>query len=127
MHNFIPKSLLHREIIKCKPMGKYLGNYKCHANCLSYALRKGNVSKIIGVAQIFNDESCVTHFILLLIDGTYIDPTYGNLTNVMYSHNIIIEEYEVDTFNPNRELNNLRNYIFNLLPWYHRLFHKNPY
>lgn len=125
--NIVPKALEHREIIKCKPIGKYLGNYKCHANCLSYALRKQNVDKILGVAQVFNDQTCVAHFIVRLTNGTYIDPTYGNLTDILYSHNIIIEEYEVNTFNPNRELQNLKDYLFSLRPWYYRLLHKNNY
>ena len=35
----IPDKLKHREIIKCVPKGRYIGNYKCHVNCLSYAHR----------------------------------------------------------------------------------------
>ena len=124
----VPKSLEHKEIINCKPVGKYIGNYKCHVNCLSYAIRHPNkVKSIVGVAQVFNDDSCVAHFIIQLIDGTYIDPTYGNMTKELYSYCIPIERYVIDTFNANRELQNLKDYLFSLQPWYYRLFHKNHY
>ena len=124
----LPKVLEHKEIIKCKPVGKYIGNYKCHINCLSYAIRHPKkVKHILGVAQVFNDNTCVAHFILELIDGTYIDPTYGNMSQQLYSYCIPIECYDVATFNVNRELQNLKDYLFSLQPWYYKLFHRNPY
>lgn len=124
----IPKSLEHKEIIQCKPKGKYIGNYKCHVNCLSYARRHPDkVKSIVGVAQVFNDHSCVAHFIIQLLDGTYIDPTYGNMTKELYKYCIPIEYYNVSTFKPSRELQNLKDYLFSLTPWYFRLFRKNPY
>ena len=127
MSGAIPLALQHREIIKCKPKGKYLGNYKCHANSLSYALRHPNVVAIVGVMQVFNDATGVAHFIVKLDDGTYLDPTYGNLSEVLYEYCIVIEEYKVDTFNPNRELQNLKDYLYSLQPWYSKLFRRHHY
>ena len=124
----LPKALEHKEIIKCKPIGKYIGNYHCHINCLSYAIRHPKkVKYILGVAQVFSDDSCVAHFIIELNDGTFIDPTYGNMTEALYKYCVPIERYEVNTFKPNRELQNLKDYLFSLQPWYYRLFNKNPY
>lgn len=124
----VPKSLTHREIINCKPRGIYIGNYRCHVNCLSYARKHPKkVKYIVGVAQVFNDNTCVAHFIIQLIDGTYIDPTYGNMTKQLYSYCIPIEYYDVSTFKPNRELQNLKDYLFSLQPWYYRLFRTNTY
>ena len=126
--NNLPKSLNHKEIIKCKPVGKYIGNYKCHVNCLSYAIRHPKkVKHILGVAQVFSDNTCVAHFIIELNDGTYIDPTYGNMAKHLYNYCVPFERYEVKTFNPNRELQNLKDYLFSLQPWYYKLFHRNPY
>ena len=105
----IPKPLTHREIIKCTPKGKYLGNYKCHVNCLSYALRHPDkVKSIVGVLQVFNDSEGVAHFVLEMVDGTYYDPTYGNMSGIMDSYCIPIEYYKVKSFNPVRELQNLK-------------------
>ena len=120
----IPKQLEHRELVKCEPKGKYIGNYKCHCNCLSYALRNNNVESIVGVMQVFPHLQGAAHFIVKLYDGTYIDPTYGNLANTLYDYCIVIEEYKIDTFKPNRELENLQNYLKSLRPWYLRLFTK---
>lgn len=119
----VPLSLQHKEIIKCIPKGKYIGNYKCHVNCLSYALRHPTkVKSIVGVAQVFSNNTCVAHFVLEMIDGTYYDPTYGNMSGILDSYCIPIEYYKVETFKPNRELENLQNYINSLNPWYHRWF-----
>ena len=124
----VPNALQHKEIIKCKPKGKYIGNNRCHVNCLSYTLRHPNkVKSIVGVAQVFNDNTCVAHFIVQFMDGTYFDPTYGNMTDVLYSYCIPIERYEVKNFNPSRELQNLKDYLFSLQPWYYKIFHRNPY
>ena len=124
----LPKSLAHREIINCKPRGIYIGNYRCHVNCLSYARKHPKkVKHIVGVAQVFSDNSCVAHFIVELYDGTYIDPTYGNMSKLLYSYCVPIERYEIKTFNSSRELQNLKDYLFSLQPWYYRLFHKNNY
>lgn len=128
MLNNVPKSLNHKEILKCIPKGKYLGNFRCHENCLSYALRHPTkVSSIIGVAQVFNDNTACAHFILKMKDSTYFDPTYGNMSSILDSYHIRIEEYTIDTFNPNRELQNLKDYLFSLRPWYIRTFFSNPY
>lgn len=121
----VPLSLQHKEIIKCVPRGKYLGNYKCHVNCLSYALRyPTKVKSIVGVMQVFSDNYGVAHFVLEMVDGTYFDPTYGNMSGVLDSYCIPIEYYKVDSFKPNRELINLQNYLNSLNPWYHRWFNK---
>ena len=124
----IPEQLKHKEIIKCTPKGKYVGNYKCHINCLSYALRHPDkVKSIVGVLQVFNDSEGVAHFILEMADGTYYDPTYGNMSGILDSHFIPIEYYKIDSFNPSRELQNLKDYLFSLRHWFYRLTHKNPY
>ena len=124
----IPEQLKHKEIIKCTPRGKYIGNYKCHVNCLSYALRHPDkVKSIVGVLQVFNDSEGVAHFVLEMVDGTYYDPTYGNMSGIMDSHCIPIEYYRVESFEPARELQNLKDYLFSLRHWFYRLTHKNPY
>ena len=124
----IPEQLKHKEIIKCTPKGKYIGNYKCHVNCLSYALRHPDkVKSIVGVLQVFNDSECVAHFILEMADGTYYDPTYGNMSGILDSYCIPIEYYKVESFKPTRELQNLKDYLFSLRHWFYRLTHKNPY
>ena len=124
----IPEQLKHKEIIKCTPKGKYIGNYKCHINCLSYSLRHPDkVKSIVGVLQVFNDSEGVAHFILEMIDGTYFDPTYGNMSGILDSYCIPIEYYKVESFKPTRELQNLKNYLFSLRHWFYRLTHKNQY
>ena len=124
----IPEQLKHKEIIKCTPRGKYIGNYKCHINCLSYSLRHPDkVKSIVGVLQVFNDSEGVAHFVLEMVDGTYYDPTYGNMSGIMDSCCIPIEYYKVESFNPVRELQNLKNYLFSLRHWFYRLTHKNQY
>ena len=124
----IPEQLKHKEIIKCTPKGKYIGNYKCHVNCLSYALRHPDkVKSIVGVLQVFNDSECVAHFILEMADGTYFDPTYGNMSGILDSYCIPIEYYKVESFIPARELQNLKDYLFSLRHWFYRLTHKNTY
>ena len=124
----IPKQLKDKEIIKCTPKGKYAGKYKCHINCLSYALRHPDkVKRIVGVLQVFYNSECVAHFILEMADGTYYDPTYGNMSGTMDSYCIPIGYYKVESFKPARELQNLKDYIFSLRHWLYRLTHKNPY
>ena len=124
----IPEQLKHKEIIKCTPKGKYIGNYKCHVNCLSYALRHPDkVKSIVGVLQVFNDSEAVAHFVLEMADGTYYDPTYGNMSGILDSHCIPIEYYKVESFKPTRELQNLKDYLFSLRHWFYRLTHKNTY
>ena len=121
----VPLSLQHKEIIKCVPKGKYIGNDRCHVNCLSYALRHPTkVKSIVGVAQVFSSNECVAHFVLEMTNGTYFDPTYGNMSGVLDSYCIPIEYYKVNSFKPNRELTNLQNYINSLNPWYHRWFNQ---
>ena len=117
----IPKQLIHKEVIKCIPKGKYLGNYMCHVNSLSYALRNPTkVESIVGVVQVFSSGDCCAHFIVKLKDGTYIDPTYGNMSGTLDSYHIPIETYSIQSFSPNRELQNLKDYIKQLQPWYKR-------
>lgn len=123
----IPIQLQIKDVINCTPKGKYVGNQNCQVNALSYALRHSNADKIVGVLQVFNDHTGVAHFIVKLKDGTYIDPTYGNMSGVMDSYHIAIEEYAIESFKPNRELQNLKEYLYNLQPWYFNLFRGNPY
>ena len=128
MSDKIPKQLEHKEIIKCIPKGKYIGNHKCHVNCLSYALRHPKkVNSIIGVAQVFSDNTTCAHFILKMVDGSYFDPTYGNMTGVMDSYHIFIEEYKIENFKPNRELQSLKDYLFSMRHWVYRTIFSNNY
>jgi len=116
---------LHQHIDAVYPIdkGKYLGNYKCHCNSLSYALRHPNdVKCILGCLQVFSDQTGVAHFVVKLYDGTIIDPTYGNLATTQYSYLLPLQEYKINSFSPNRELINLKKYLFNQLPWHRRLF-----
>ena len=62
-----------------------------------------------------------------MVDGTYHDPTYGNMSGIMDSYCIAIEYYKVESFNPARELQYLKDYLFSLRHWFYRLTHKNPY
>ena len=124
----VPEQLKYKEIIKCTPRGKYIGNRKCHINCLSYALRHPDkVKSIVGVLQVFNDSESVAHFVLEMADGTYYDPTYGNMSGILDSYCIPIEYYKVESFKPTRELQNLKDYLFSLRHWFYRLTHKNQY
>ena len=124
----IPKALKHKDIIKCNPKGKYIGNDRCHVNCLSYTHKHPQKTvSILGVAQVFKNDECVAHFILKMDDGTYFDPTYGNMSGILDSYHILIEEYKIDNFSPNRELTNLQKYLYNLNPWLWRLFNRNHY
>lgn len=127
MSAIMPNQLKHKEIIKCIPKGKYIGNRNCHCNCLSYAIKHNNVKFIHGVAQVFHNDEVCAHFILELNDGPYIDPTYGNLTSIQYKYCIPIEKYEISTFNPDRELQNLKDYIYSMQPFHYRLLHANNY
>lgn len=113
----------HKEVINVVDKLDYLGNYKCHQNSLNYALKHPNkVESIIGGIQVFKNGDSVAHFIVKMKDGTYRDPSYGRLSSVNYSYLIPIEEYSIRGFSPNRELRNLKEYLFSKLPWYVRLF-----
>lgn len=126
--NKIPSQLDHKEYIKCTPVGVFMGNNKCHWNCLSWSLRNKTKAKcIVGVGQVFSDGTMVAHFVVELNDGTYIDPSIGNLAGVYDDYLIPIEKYNIDTFKPNRELVNLKEYLFSLRSFWFRLLHKNPY
>lgn len=114
--------LAYREVIKPKAIQQaYIGNNRCHINCLSYCtLNKTKVKSIVGCLQVYSDNSTCAHFIVELKDGSFIDPTFGNMTK-LYSYVIPIEKYNPEEFAPNRELQNLKNYVHSLLPWYLRL------
>ncbi len=115
--------LAHREIIKPINKGRFIGNYQCHVNSLSYAKRNiDKCSKILGCAQVFSDGGVVAHFVVKLKNGDIIDPTYGNVSENMYSYLIVIESYNIDTFKPTRELTELKLYLYSRLPWYKKLF-----
>lgn len=114
----------HKEIEYAVDKGKFIGNYKCHCNSLDYALKHPmDVSCIVGCLQVFNDETGVAHFVVKLHNGDIIDPTYGGLSSRLYSHIVPIEEYKVSTFKPNRELINLKQHLYDQLPWSSKLFH----
>lgn len=74
--------LSYREVITPKAEGKFIGNYKCHVNCLSYyKLYKGKVKNIVGCLQVFDDNETAAHFIVELKDGSFIDPTWVTWLN----------------------------------------------
>lgn len=115
----------YREI--CNPIdeGDYLGNQKCHANCLNYALKHPeNVDKILGCMQVFAEDEAYTHFVVRLKDGRIIDPTYGRLASKSGFYLIVIEEYNVDGFVPDRELDNLKKFFYSHHTWWQKLFLK---
>lgn len=86
--------LSYKEVITPKAEGRFLGNYKCHVNCLSYyKLYKGKVKNIVGCLQVFDDNETAAHFIVELKDGSFIDPTWGNMVE-LYSYCIPIEKYD---------------------------------
>lgn len=118
------KILSHKEVISPINLNSpFIGNYKCHCNCLSYYLEnKGKVKAIIGGLQVFEDEGSAAHFIVELNNGKFVDPTFGNLTDISYGYFIPIEKYKPDTFIPNRELTNLKHYFHKLLPFWIRWF-----
>ena len=98
--------LAYREVIKPKAIQQaYIGNNRCHVNCC---------------LQVYSDNATYAHFIVELKDGSFIDPTFGNMPE-LYSYAIPIEKYNPEEFAPNRELQNLKNYVHSLLPWYLRL------
>lgn len=116
--------LSYKECIVPKEQGIFIGNYKCHVNCLSYYTEhKEDVKSIVGCLQVFGNNETAAHFIVELKDGSFIDPTYGNMID-LYSYCIPIEKYDPTKFSPNRELSNLKAYFQGLLPWYLRLTNK---
>ena len=122
---YLIKHFSHRDTVDPIPTNsRYIGNDRCQANALSYARKHPTkVNCIVGCLQVFDDStdhSAVAHFVVKLNDGTYIDPTYGNMTD-LYWYLIPIEEYQISKFNPNRELTNLKRHLHNLLPWWLRL------
>ena len=93
---------------------QYIGNFKCHSNSLSYAIKhKKKVKCIVGGVQVFTD-CVVAHFIVEMKDGTYIDPTYGNVSD-MYDSFIIVEKYKPKDFQPLDELMNMKRTMYHLL------------
>lgn len=100
----------------------FIGNYKCHLNCLSYALKHSKkVKNIVSGIQMFDDDA-VAHFIIELKNGKYIDITYGNVAYALYSDFIIVKKYnDFSNFNAGRELDNMKEYIYNMLPFYLKL------
>lgn len=100
----------------------YKGNYKCHLNCLSYAVKHSKkVKSIVGGIQIFSDDT-VAHFIIELNTGEFIDVTYGNLAYSLYNDFVIVKRYDWQEFNAGQELANIKEHIYELLPFYLRLF-----
>lgn len=124
----VPQRIKNNATIKCETSDLlYVGNKRCHMNCLSYYRANTQiVDKIIGVAQVFDDGKCVAHFVIKLKNGNYIDPTHGNISG-LYDSLIPLKEYKPESFNPYYELTSLKDYIFEMNPWYYRWFHKNLY
>ncbi len=66
----------------------YIGNQRCHFNCLSYfRLNRSEVKHICAVLQRFN-RNVVLHYIIELKNGVFIDPTYGNITDACTSYHL---------------------------------------
>jgi hypothetical protein len=103
----------------------FKGNYKCHLNCLSYAVKHSEkVKSIVGGVQVFSDD-VVAHFIIELNTGEFIDVTYGNLAYLLYEDFVIVERYDWQQFDAGQELMNMKDHIYYMLPLYLRLFTKN--
>lgn len=97
---------------------KYIGNYKCHLNSLSYAVKHSEkVKSIVGGIQIFSDD-VVAHFIIELNTGEYIDVTYGNLAYALYEDFVIVKKWNWQEFNAGGELMSMKQYIYDLLPFH---------
>jgi len=77
------------------------------------------VTHIVFVIQEF-EEAFIAHFIVKLSNGTYIDPTYGNITTCLDLHKV--HEYKTTNFKAVKALLCGKDYIYNLLPWYLKLF-----
>jgi hypothetical protein len=122
VNKFLTKHFAHKEVIRAEDKLNYLGNLKCHNNCLNYALKTDKVEKILGCVQVFEGGDLVAHFVVRLKDGSILDPTFGRLSSISYSYLIVIEEYNVNSFSPDRELTNLKLHLYNLLPWYLKIF-----
>jgi hypothetical protein len=119
---YLLDNFAYKEISKAILAGNYIGNYKCHMNSLNYALKHPKkVKAIVGCIQVFKDDSICAHFVVQLHNGDIIDPTYGRLADT-YGYLIEIEHYAVNSFNPDRELNNLKRHLYYKLPWYRRIF-----
>ena len=100
--------------LKAKKNMQYIGNFKCHTNSLSYAIKhKKKVKCIVGGLQVFTDD-VVAHFIVKMKDGTYIDPTYGNMIG-MYESFIEVKKYKIKEFNPIDALMDMKRTIYNNL------------
>jgi len=118
----IKKKIAKKDIIYPAPLDDliYIGNYKCHLNALSYTVANiKTVKAIIGGIQLFSDD-VVAHFIVQLNDGTYIDPTYGNLADILFNGFIEVKRYEnhKDTkpFEPTKELMKMKKHIYKIIP-----------
>jgi hypothetical protein len=122
---YLVTKFAHKDILHAVDKGIYLGNRKCHVNSLSYARRHPTkVKQIIGCLQVFDDNTGVAHFVVELKDGTILDPTFGNMSSTMYKYVVPLEYYTVAGFSPTRDLVNLKAFLYDQLPWYHKLFIK---
>ena len=100
---------------------RFIGNYKCHLNSLSYAVKHSEkVKSIVGGIQIFSDD-LVAHFIIELNTGEYIDVTYGNLAYTLYEDFVIVKKWHWQEFNAGLELMNMKEHIYDLLPFHLKL------
>jgi len=100
--------------VKSKKSIEFIGNYKCHLNSLSYAMKyTGKVKCIVGGVQVFTD-CVVAHFVVKLKDGTFVDPTYGNMSE-MYESFIVVKKYKIKDFEPLDALMNMKRTIYNQL------------
>jgi len=112
----ILKKFKHNKKVKLKAKKniQYIGNFKCHTNSLSYAVKhKSKVKCIVGGLQVFTD-CVVAHFIVKMKDGTYIDPTYGNMIG-MYESFIEVKKYTIKEFAPTDDLMDMKRIIYNQL------------
>lgn len=99
---------------------EYIGNFKCHLNCLSYAIKHTKkVKSIVGGLQLFEDD-VVAHFMIELKDGTFICPSYGNLSDISFNGFVIVKRWmnhkNTKAFEPYTELMNMKEYIYEMLP-----------
>jgi len=111
--NVVPKKYKNSPKVQPTPNTelRYIGNRRCHINSLSYAKTEPKVKKIIGCLQVFNCGYSCVHFVVEMLNGDIVDPTFGNMISE-YDYIIELKEYKIEEFKPRTELNELKREIF---------------
>ena len=115
---YLKKKLKNKKRVKPIPEKEILliCNYKCHLNCLSYAIKhRKAVKHIVGGIQVI-DNQYIAHFIVKLKNGNYVDPTYGNVVDRGYDEFIPLKKYSITDFQPAKALPAIKKQIHSYLP-----------